>query len=214
MVASSEAAPVLRLEMRQLFFDIIKTLVLAAALFFVVQTLVQNYQVFGASMEPNLHSGDHLIVNKAAYLSLDMGSVSKFIPFYEADDDSMLFIFGEPKRGDVVIIKAPFPPPDRLIKRIVGLPGDTVEIKTGVLYVNGFPVTEPHVQGAPPSLDRVEVPEAHYYVLGDNRTRSNDSRTFGPIHRSAIVGKAWISYWPLGELGVVDSFYGEVNLTP
>ena len=214
MVPSGEAAPVLRLEMRQLFFDIIKTLVLAAALFFVVQTLVQNYQVFGASMEPNLHSGDHLIVNKAAYMSLDMGSISKFIPFYEADDDSKLFIFGEPKRGDVVIIKAPFPPPDRLIKRIVGLPGDTVEIKTGILYINGFPVSESYVLGAPPSLTLVEVPEAHYYVLGDNRTRSNDSRFFGSIPRSDIVGKAWIAYWPLGLLGIVDSFSGEVDLTP
>lgn len=214
MVASGETAPVLRLEMRQLFFDTLKTLVLAAALFFVVQTLVQNYQVLGASMEPNIHSGDHLIANKAAYISLDMGSVSKLIPFYEADDDSTLFIFGEPKRGDVVIIEAPFPPPDRLIKRIVGLPGDTVEIKSGILYLNGFPVAEPYIQGAPPSLPLVEVPETHYYMLGDNRTRSNDSRFFGPIHRSDVVGKAWISYWPLSILGIVDSFSIEVDLTP
>ncbi|MFQ5933726.1 MAG: signal peptidase I [Dehalococcoidia bacterium] len=202
--------------MKHALADIVKTLVLAAALFFVVQALIQNYQVFGASMEPSVQSGDHIIVNRVAYLSLDLDRVSKFIPFYEAEEGKKVQLFGKPQRGDVVIIESPNPPPDRLIKRIVGLPGDTVEIRNGVLFVNGHQVDETYIQEFDSNFSPVVVPEERYFVLGDNRSHSNDSRYFKPccIHRSDIVGKAWLSYWPLGDWGIVDSHPIEVPSEP
>ena len=85
--------------MTKTLVDIIKALALAAFFFFIVQAVLQNYQVLGQSMEPNLHSGQHVIVNKAAYMSVDLDSLSKFIPFYEVDGESELQLFGEPQRG-------------------------------------------------------------------------------------------------------------------
>ncbi|MFQ5872942.1 MAG: signal peptidase I [Dehalococcoidia bacterium] len=200
--------------MKQTFSDVVKTLVLAAALFFVVQALLQNFEVFGASMEPSVQSGEHILVNKAAYLSLDLDRVSKFIPFY--DPEKELQLFGEPERGDVVVFKSPNPPPKRLIKRIVGLPGDTIEIRAGALYINGQRIEEPYTTGAADdSLSPRVVPEDHYFLLGDNRNQSNDSRNpeIGPVHRSNIVGKAWLSYWPLGDFGFVDAHSIEMSPT-
>ena len=187
--------------------EIFRTLVLAAILFFVVQALLQNYKVFGASMEPSFESGEHILVNRAAYMSIDLGKLSKLIPFYDKEDGDKFYLLGEPDRGDVVIIKSPPPPPDRLIKRIVGLPGDTVEIKGGTVYINNHPLEEPYTTGFSSSLAPVKMPEDHYFVLGDNRGRSNDSRFpgFGPVHRSNILGKAWLAYWPFSSFGLVDS---------
>jgi signal peptidase I len=200
--------------MGRAFSDILKSLVLAAALFFVIQALVQNYQVFGASMEPSVHSGEHIIVNKVAYLSLDLDRLSKLIPFYDRDDGSRFHLFGEPERGDVVIVRSPSPPPDRLIKRIVGTPGDTVEIRSGTLYINGQPIEEPYTLKGGPSVSLMVVPDDYYFILGDNRPSSNDSRYFGPVPRSDIVGKAWMAYWPLGDIGIVDSYAIEVPSNP
>ena len=192
--------------MSKTLIDIAKALALAACFFFVVQALLQNYQVLGESMEPNLHSGQHVIVNKAAYMSVDVDKLSKFIPFYEVDEGSELHLFGEPQRGDVVVVVSPQPSGKRLVKRVVGLPGDTLEIEEGVLKINGRPIAEPYVLGVPRDRKPTRIPTDHYFVLGDNRPQSNDSNSFGPVHRSQIVGKAWLVYWPPEEFGTVDGF--------
>lgn len=194
------------IEMTKTLVDVAKALALAACFFFVVQAVLQNYQVLGQSMEPNLHSGQHVIVNKAAYLSVDMDRLSKFIPFYEVDEGSELHLFGEPQRGDVVVIVSPQPSGKRLVKRVVGLPGDTLEIEDGMLKIDGLTVAEPYVLGNPRDREPLKIPSDHYYVLGDNRPQSNDSNSFGPVHRSQIVGKAWLAYWPPEKFGTVDSF--------
>ena len=204
----------IRETMSQALSDILKSLILAVVLFFAVQAILQNYQVFGASMEPSVSSGERIIVNKAAYSSLDLDRLSKLVPFYDEENGSKLHLFGEPQRGDVVIIDSPNPPPERLIKRIVGIPADTVEIRANVLYINGQPIEEPHTSDAGPSMSPEVVPEDHYFILGDNRGRSKDSRFFGPIHQSDIIGKAWLAYWPLGEFGIVDSNSIEVPDSP
>ena len=183
-----------------------KALALAALFFFVVQALLQNYQVLGQSMEPNLHSGQHLIVNKAAYMSVDVDRLSKFIPFYEVDDGSELDLFGEPQRGDVVVIRSPQESGKRLVKRIIALPGDSLEIREGILKINGSTVAEPYILGSTRNRELTTIPPDHYYVLGDNRPQSNDSNNFGPVHRSQIIGKAWLAYWPLENFGTVDRF--------
>ena len=192
--------------MTKTLIDIVKALALAAFFFFVVQAILQNYQVLGQSMEPNLHSGQHVIVNKAAYMSVDMDRLSKFIPFYEVDEGSEVQLFGEPQRGDVVVIRSPQGSGKRLVKRIVGMPGDSLEIEGGILRINGHTVDEPYVLGQPRSRERMTVPDDHYFVLGDNRPQSNDSNNFGPVHRSQIIGKAWLAYWPLESFGTVDSY--------
>jgi len=192
--------------MQKLLFDIIKTFILAAILFFLVQTLIQNYQVFGASMEPNIESGEHIIVNKAAYITLDIETFSKVIPFYDPGEGSQLHLFGKPQRGDVVVVKSPQPPPENLVKRIVAIPQDSVEIRAGSLYVNGYKITESYTKGISPNLSRLTIPQDHYYLLGDNRDRSNDSKNFGPVHKSQIIGKAWLAYWPLNHFGTVQTF--------
>ena len=186
--------------------DVAKALALAACFFFVVQAVLQNYQVLGQSMEPNLHSGQHVIVNKAAYMSVDVERLSKFIPFYEVDEGSELHLFGEPERGDVVVVVSPQPSGKRLVKRVLGLPGDTLEIEDGMLKINGRAITEHYVLGSPRDRELLRIPTDHYFVLGDNRPQSNDSNSFGPVHRSQIVGKAWLAYWPPEEFGTVDSF--------
>ena len=192
--------------MTKALVDIAKALALAAFFFFVVQAMLQNYQVLGQSMEPNLHSGQHVIVNKAAYMSVDVDRLSKFIPFYEVDNGSELHLFGEPQRGDVVVIVSPQPSRKRLVKRVVGLPGDTIEIEGGMLKVNGRTMTEPYVLGIPRDRGPLMIPADHYFVLGDNRPQSNDSNSFGPVHRSQIVGKAWLAYWPPEDFGTVASY--------
>ena len=192
--------------MRRSLLDIIKALALAAAFFFVVQSVLQNYQVLGQSMEPNLHSGQHVIVNKAAYMSVDVDRLSKFIPFYDVEDGSEMHLLGEPQRGDVVVVRSPQESGKRLVKRIVALPGDSLEIEGGTIRINGESISEPYVLGNTRDRDKSTIPEGHYFVLGDNRTRSNDSNNFGPIHESQIIGKAWLVYWPLGDFGLVDSF--------
>ena len=192
--------------MRRSVLEIIKALALAAAFFFVVQSVLQNYQVLGQSMEPNLHSGQHVIVNKAAYMSVDVDRLSKFIPFYDVEDGSEMHLLGEPQRGDVVVVRSPQESGKRLVKRIVALPGDSLEIEGGTIRINGESISEPYVLGNTRDRDKSTIPEGHYFVLGDNRTRSNDSNNFGPIHESQIIGKAWLVYWPLGDFGPVDSF--------
>ena len=176
-----------------------------------VQAIIQNYEVFGGSMEPTIHTGDHIIVNKAAYVSLDLHKMSKFVPFYDAEEGQVLDIFGEPARGDVVIINSPSPPPEQLIKRIVGVPGDTVEIRGGDLFINGERIQEVYIRGSAPSISPIVIPRDHYYVLGDNRAHSNDSRYFGPVPRDSIVGKAWLAYWPLDGFGIVDDHHLELS---
>ena len=192
--------------MKRSLLDVVKALALAAVFFFVVQAVLQNYQVLGQSMEPNLHSGQHVIVNKAAYMSLDVDRLSKFIPFYEVDEESELHLFGEPERGDVVVIRSPQELAKRLVKRIVALPGDSLEIEDGILKINGRSISEPYVRGNTRDRNKSTIPEGHYFVLGDNRPRSNDSNSFGPVHESQIVGKAWLTYWPPRDFGPVDSF--------
>ena len=93
-----------------------------------------------------------------------------------------------------------------LVKRVVGLPGETVEMRDGRVYVDGELLEEPYLTGFDDSTVAPEVvPEGHYYVLGDNRAVSFDSRSLGPISQSQIIGKAWISYWPLDRLNVLDA---------
>jgi len=141
----------------------------------------QATRVEGQSMEPNLYSNQRLVVEKVSYH------------------------FHGPQRFDIVVLKVPSQGEELLIKRVVGLPGETVEIKNGHVYVNDTQLEESFCreQTQPGHQGKVTVPPLHVFVLGDNRDRSNDSRSFGPVPISNIVGRAWLSYWPLQKVGLV-----------
>ncbi|MFN2108380.1 MAG: signal peptidase I [Anaerolineae bacterium] len=163
---------------RALIETVIPALVIAIA---INLFLAQATQVLGQSMEPNLHTSQRLVVEKVSYH------------------------FHGPRRGDIVVIDLPEAGPELLIKRVVGLPGDTISSQRGQVFINGEPLDEPYIS-SPGGRDIPEqvVPPLHVFVMGDNRQFSNDSRNFGTVPIDNIVGRAWFSYWPPDLLGLVD----------
>lgn len=141
----------------------------------------QATRVEGQSMEPNLHTEQRLVVEKLSYR------------------------FHGPRRYDIVVVRVPSQGDDLLIKRVIGLPGETIEFRDGQVYVNGQALEEPYVSQATRMgrAGTVVVPALHVFVMGDNRSHSNDSRSFGPVPIANIIGRAWLSYWPLEDAGLV-----------
>jgi len=138
--------------------------------------LAQATIVFGQSMEPNLHPHQRLIVDKISY---------RLHP---------------PQRNDIVVIDLPHID-ELLVKRVVALPGEVVEIRKGVVYVNDIPLPEPFPHDMTPyDMAPLRLGPLSYLVLGDNRSNSNDSRSFGPVTLDQILGRVWLRYWPLDKL--------------
>lgn len=161
--------------------EIIETALLTLAIFLGVRLALQNYRVEGFSMEPNLHTGQYILVDKVSYR------------------------VGDPERGDVVVIRFPLDPKRDFVKRIIALPGETIEVRERRVYVNGRALNEPYINI--PGTYRYEkklVPENHFYVLGDNRDNSHDSHIWDWLPRDYIIGKARLSYWPWQYAGVID----------
>ena len=160
--------------------DLAETVVIAGLLAtFIILFIAQSFIVQGSSMEPSFHNGERLLVNKFIYR------------------------FVEPKRGDVVIFKPDGEPRERFIKRVIGLPGDTVSVMKGEVRVNGEPISEKYI-AVPVDQDygTYTVPEKHVFVLGDNRLpgASSDSRFSSPVgyvDYKSITGKAFVVYWPI-----------------
>jgi signal peptidase I len=171
--------------------EIIETVLLAAVIWLAVNFATARYVVDGQSMEPNLHTGQFLIVSRLAYR------------------------FGTPQRGDIIVFDFPGDPSDDYVKRIIGLPGDEVVLQDGKVFINGNPIEEPYIpadQMTMPSQGRWIVPEGSYFVLGDNRSHSSDSRSWGMLPTDKIIGKAWISYWPPETWGLLPHY--EYNSLP
>lgn len=186
--------------------ETIETLILALIIFVGVRQLVLNFQVDGHSMDPNLDNGEMLLVNRHAYDTYNLSSVLNWIPYIDLDQHEVT-PFGGVERGDIVVFN---PPTDDkpYIKRIIGLPGDEISFQNGHVYVNGVELVEEHITketNCPTSSCReaIIVPEGYVYVLGDNRTSSEDSRYFGPITIDSIIGKAIFTYWPIEDIGRV-----------
>lgn len=189
--------------------EVAETIILALLIFLLVRAVVQNFQVEGTSMQPTLQTGWYLLVNKAIYFEINLETVHKFLPFIDPGDDPTRYVFRGPKRGDVIVFKQPngIPGQERdFIKRIIGLPGEVVEVRDQTVFINGRPLDEPYILEKPNyTCQPQRVPEGHYFVLGDNRNNSQDSHVFGPIPKENIIGQAWITYWPLSKLGFVDN---------
>ena len=175
--------------------EVVETLLLAALIFFLVRLVVLNFRVDGESMLPNLDDGQMLLVNRNAYQYVDVGG-NRYYPF------------DPPERGDVVVFDPPTGSDKPYIKRIIGLPGEEVTFGDGNVFIDGEVLPEDYIQdrtrcGARSDNCDVVVPEGYVYVLGDHRSNSSDSRVFGPVPVENVVGKAWLSYWPVDDVGFV-----------
>lgn len=197
--------------MKRYLREIIETIVLALFIFMLMRTSVQNTQVLFGSMEPTLHEGQLLVVNKLAYLRINLKALSDKVSFLRGvTNDKVYYPFSAPQRGDIIVFEAPPDPTRDFVKRVIAVPGDTVELRRGVVYVNGKLQPDPpevirsaanfplHTIG-PDDADDPDTAEVEggYFVLGDNRPASNDSRSWGTVPRESIIGKVWLTYWPL-----------------
>lgn len=169
------------------FREYLESILIAAILALFIRTFVfQAFKIPTGSMEPNLMVGDHIVVNKFVYAP--GGSVFGLLPTRPVE------------RGDVVVFRAPQEPDTDFIKRIVAVGGDTVEMHDGLLYVNGEAVDEPYASynsryGSARDFERREIPEGHYFALGDNRDNSRDSRYWGTVPHDLVKGQAVVVYW-------------------
>lgn len=163
-------------------FEMVKVILISLAIILPIRYfLVQPFIVQGASMEPNFHDHEYLIINEIEYR------------------------LSQPERGEVAILKDPRDSKTYLIKRIIGLPGETIEIKNGRVYIDDKELNETYIADfGPESFDPVKLGDQEYYVLGDNRTNSFDSRRFGPVTRDSLIGKVWVRGWPLNKLNTFN----------
>ena len=166
--------------------------------FFALHFSIQNFRIDGSSMHPTLINKQHVIVSKAAYFRVNPSALLRFMPFADKTDESLPFIASaKPNYGDVIAFTYPRDPSLDLVKRVIGLPGDIIQIEQGQVIRNGEMLDEAYVVNEDRrSVNAVEVPPGSYYVLGDNRRASTDSRTWGFVREEDIIGRAWLSYWP------------------
>lgn len=177
--------------------DFLETIVLAFIIFILVDTFVmQPHVIRGDSMLPNFHTGERIFTEKISYR------------------------FHDPQRGDVVVFRYPLAPINDYIKRIIGLPGEELEIKDGKITVfnsqhpQGFLLNEPYLaagtvtqgKAAIPDGVKFKVPEGQYLVMGDNRSESSDSREWGPVPKANLVGRVFLRYWPPSALSIISGF--------
>lgn len=193
--------------------EILLVVILALAIFLLVQSTMQHFQVEGASMEPSLSNREHILVNRATYFHVNQGWASHIIPFLKWSGDAG-YLFHPPNRGDIVVFRFPKDNHRDFIKRIIAVPGDTVEIKQGKVYVNGRALKETYIK-EPPRYDMPlqRIPPDSYFVLGDNRNNSDDSHVWGIVPSQNIVGKPWATVWPPKDWGLAPNHSLKVALT-
>ena len=185
-----------------------QTILLALVIFLVIRNVIQNFRIDGISMEPNLHDGQFLIINRFAYcpgVHLDLPTLGINL--------MKTWCVRQPERGDIIVFHYPRDPSRDFIKRVIGLQGETVEVRSGEVYINGVLMPEPFgpnpgSYNAPP----LRLGPDELYVMGDNRNNSSDSHQWGPLPEHYIVGKAWLSYWPPQYWAVIPH-YSLANLT-
>jgi signal peptidase I len=177
-----EPAPVKekRLGLMRFLVDVLETLVLSVVLFVGINMVSARIRVDGASMEPTLLSGEYVVVSRLSYR------------------------LGSPQRGDIIVFHFPRNPEEEYIKRVIGLPGDEVEVKSGSVYVNGELLEEGYLQVTTRYNGAWKVPEGQLFVLGDNRNNSSDSHDWGTVPMEYVIGKAVLVYWPPPAWGLVD----------
>lgn len=167
-------------ELTRLLLDTIETILLAAVLFFAINTVSARVRVEGFSMRPTLQNGEYVLVNRMAYK------------------------LGQPQRGDIIVFRYPYAANnEEYIKRVIGLPGDKIDIHAGEVKVNGYTLDEPYIAAPPKYNGTWLVEDNHLFVLGDNRNDSSDSHVWGTLDMQYIIGKAILIYWPYQNFSVL-----------
>lgn len=159
-------------------WEILQTLIMAVVLYFLIDAVVGRVRVENISMQPTLHEGQFILVNKLAYR------------------------LGDFERGDVIIFH--HDATEDYIKRVIGLPGDRVEVRNQHVYINGEMLTESYIAAPLQYTGIWEVPQGELFVLGDNRNQSSDSHQWGFVPTTTVVGRALIVYWPLNEVKILN----------
>lgn len=176
--------------------EVAVTLLITLVLFIGLHYSAQAVPLDGPSMQPGLHTNERVLVNSLAYA------------------------FHGPQRGDVIVFHPPSAPDERYIKRVIGLPGDTIVLTPDAVTINGYTLHEPYITPAPmgetenPEPETIKLSESQYFVMGDNRTNSQDSRFFGPIDSHSIIGEAEFVVWPLNSMHPIDTYPGVYSKTP
>lgn len=166
--------------------EIVETLLLTFFIFWLVNSMVGRYRIDGSSMNPTLYNEQYLIINNLSYL-LD-----------------------DPQRGEIIVFRHPRSDMN-LIKRVIGIPGDEIEVRDRQVFVNGELVPEPYIQEPTIYEGAWSIPEGQYFVLGDNRNNSNDSHNWQYLPRDHILGKAILIYWPIIDWAMVTHHALSVN---
>lgn len=174
--------PSLLVRFLRLIGEVLQTILVAALLFIAVNLVTARIRVEGSSMEPSLHDGEFVVVNRLAYR------------------------WNAPTRGDIIVFNFPLDPQRRFIKRVIGLPGDTVSAHSNHIYVNGIPLSEPYLAAGPMYTGQWLVGVNEVFVLGDNRNNSSDSQNWGPLPESTIIGRAELVYWPPEVIGIIPHY--------
>ena len=164
---------------KSLLREIIETILLTVVIFYAVNFTTGRFRIEGDSMEPTMNDGEYVIISKLSYK------------------------LGDPERGDVIVFRFPRSPDRDFIKRIIGLPGDKVEVRDGNVFVNGTQLHEEYIAADPNYNSAWEVGPDQLFVLGDNRNNSSDSHVWGLLPAENVIGKAWVTYWPPSDWGVV-----------
>ena len=165
---------------KRFFLDIIETLLLSAILFIVINAVTARVRVDGYSMVPTFQGGEFIIVSKMTYK------------------------FGELSRGDILVFHQPRDPDQDYIKRVIGLPGETVRVNNEQVLIDGQALDDPYINEAPRYTGSWVVPEGMVFVLGDNRNNSSDSHSWGPLSMNNVIGRAIFVYWPFSSLGKIE----------
>ncbi len=172
--------------------DASEIIIATAVLLIAVRMLATNYTVRGPSMEPTLWENQRVFVNRLGNIRL--GELSLY--------GQRGFLFGGPQRGDIIVFQPQESGFDHIVKRVIGVPGDEIDISDkGELFINGKESVFLDTYTSPKYYFEypVTVPEGHYFVMGDNRNKSNDSRNWGFVPAEEIAGKVWLLYWPGGD---------------
>ena len=182
--------------------DLVEAALISLAVFLALHFSIQNFRIDGSSMHPTLVNTQHLIASKVAYLRLHPTALMDMFSYNKSEDSSASFFTTlTPSYGYVVAFVYPVDPSKSLVKRVIGLPGDVIEVETGYVIRNGQKLQEPYVLNRDKqTISEITVPADSYYVLGDNRRRSTDSRDWGFVPSEHIIGRAWVSYWPSDRL--------------
>ena len=192
---------------------VIRELLEATAVFVVafvaLHFSIHNFRIDGGSMSPTLDNQQHILVSKLPYIRMNPGALKHVVPFWKKSEDGLaLFAPVPPSYGEVVALTYPLDQSREFMKRIIGVPGDIIELDRGRVIRNGEPLEEPYVVNRDKrSIEPVKVPEGSYYVLGDNRPVSNDSRNWGFVPENNIIGRAWFSYWPSDNFKFLHSLW-------